>query len=190
MSFKLITAPAEEPVTLAEAKAQCKVEHSDDDALLAIFIQSAREAAEHITGRAFITQTWELVLDAFPAAEIELQKPYVQSITSVKYLDVNGAEQTISSVNYALDADTSPGWVLPAVDYVWPDTQDAANTVRVRFVAGYGAAAAVPARVKRWMLMQIAAAYRNREAFATGITATDLPNRFVDALLDGERTYL
>jgi uncharacterized phiE125 gp8 family phage protein len=87
MSLKPITAPAEEPVTLVEAKAQCKVDHSADDALLAIFIQSAREAAEHITGRAFITQTWELVLDAFPAAEIQLSKPKIQSITSVKYLD-------------------------------------------------------------------------------------------------------
>lgn len=190
MSLKLITAPATEPVTLVEAKAQCKVEHSVDDALLALFIQGAREAAEHLTGRAFITQTWELVLDAFPTCEIELPKPTVQSIVSLKYLDGAGIEQTIASANYTLDADKLPGWVLPAVGATWPGTQAAANTVRVRFTAGYGAGAAVPATLKQWMLLQIGAAYRNREAFQAGITVAELPNRWVDGLLDRERTYL
>jgi uncharacterized phiE125 gp8 family phage protein len=190
MTLKLITAPASEPVSLDEAKAQCKVEHSADDALFAVLIQSARETAEHITGRAFVSQTWEQVLDAFPVAEIELPKPRAISIVSVKYLDVDGNEQTIDSADYALDPDNSPGWLLPAVGFTWPATQAAANTVRVRFTAGYGNAAAVPAGIKQWMLLQIAAAYRNREAFAAGITVAELPNRFVDALLDRERTYL
>lgn len=189
MPLALINAPASEPLTLAEAKAQCKVEHTDDDALFNIFIQSAREAAEHITGRAFITQTWEQRLDEFPSAEIELPKPKLLSIVSVKYIDVAGVEQTIDSANYTFDP-TLPGWLLPDVDYTWPATEASANAVRVRFTAGYGAAAAVPASVKQWMLLQLATAYRNRESFVAGITATELPNRFVDHLLDRERTYL
>lgn len=189
MPLTLITPPATEPITLAEAKAQCKVEHALDDDLITTLIQTYRERAEHETGRALITQTWELSLDAFPEAEIELPKPNVVSITSVTYLDSAGVLQTISGANYTLDAAAIPGWVLPAVNYTWPTSQDVANAVKVRFVAGYGAAAAVPAAIKTWIKLQIGAAYANREAFVRG-NVSELPNRFVDGLLDPFRTYL
>ncbi len=256
---------------------QAKIEHSVDDDLITIFIKGARQAAEHLTGRAFITQTWERVLDCFPsrtrrgvAGAIELGKPNVIAIESIKYLpatptavtattlsalnsdnsfndsgaglagfvvgssvSVNGFSTasnniygivtavtankltiggadgagivdeaagesvtitqwaTLPRAAYRLDTLCLPGWAVPAIETDWPDTQaDAINAVRVRFTAGYGAAAAVPANIKQWMLLQIAAAYRNREAFAAGITVADLPNRWVDGLLDSERTFL
>lgn len=198
MTLLLITAPATEPITATEAKLQAKIEHSVDDDLLTILISSARKAAEHLTGRAFITQTWERVLDEFPSSSkrgvggaIELGKPTVLSVVSVKYIDVDGVEQTMAPSAYRLDSVCLPGWVVPAIDTDWPDTQaEAINAVRVRFTCGYGNAAAVPANVKQWMLLQIATAYRNREAFSTGISVADLPNRWVDGLLDSERTFL
>lgn len=190
MSLTLITAPSVEPVTLAEAKLQCKVEHSTDDALITGLIQAFRERAEHELGRALLNQTWELALDAFPEAEIELPKPAVSAIVSVTYIDTNGATQTVSAGNYSLDAATSPAWVLPALNYTWPSTQDVANAVKVRFTTGYGATAAtVPEAIKTWIRMQIAAAYANREAVVRG-TVSEIPNRFVDGLLDPFRTYL
>ena len=190
MTLKLITAPAAEPITLAEAKAHLRVDASTDDAIITAMIQAVREQAEHETGRALITQTWERVLDAFPAVEIELGRLPVASITSIKYLDANGAQQTLDSSQYLLDADTAPGWVLPVADAVWPATADSANAVRVRFVAGYGASgAAVPASVRAWMLLHLGALYRQREAFASGQPVAALPDLFVAALLDGVRVY-
>lgn len=168
MPLTLITAPSVEPVTLAEAKLQCKVDAdlTADDALIDGLIAAVREQAEHEIGGALVTQTWERTLDAFPVAggAIELGMPPVQSITSVKYLDAAGAEQTLVNTAYTLDAVAAPGWVLPAAGTDWPATGDYANAVRVRFVAGYGAAAAVPAAVKAWMLLHIAEWYANREA--------------------------
>lgn len=192
MTLRRVTAPAVEPVSLAEAKLQRRVEHALDDAwFTGIAIPSARQTAENITGRALVTQTWELALDAFPGCEIELAKPKVLSIVSVKYLDEDGIEQTVNPSQYTLDADTQPGWLLLADGASWPGTQDGANAVRVRFTAGYGPAAAdVPANIRQWMLMQIATAHKHRESFASGISITDLPNRFVDGLLDEARTYL
>lgn len=189
MSLDLITAPALEPVSLAQAKLHLKVDHSEDDTLIGGLIVAARRMAEHQTQRALVTQTWELVLDAFPAAEIQLAKPKVLSIVWVKYLDAAGALQTLDSAAYALDAATLPGYVVPVS--TWPSTYDGANAVRVRFTAGYGPAAAdVPADVVAWMQLQIGALYRNREAFAAGYSVAELPNRFVGALLDAERVYL
>lgn len=184
-----ITAPASEPVSLTQAKAHLRVDHTDDDTMIGAMIQAAREAAEHQTGRALVTQTWELVLDAFPAAEIELVKPPVQSITSITYEDTAGATQTLSATAYALAAYDTRGWVIPDVDTAWPGTYGAVGSVRVRFVAGYGAAAAVPTSITSWMLLQIGAAYRNREAFASGQSVSELPNRWVDSLLDAFRVY-
>lgn len=192
MPLALQIAPALEPITVAEAKLNCRVDHAVDDTLFADVIKAMRERAEHETGRALITQTWDLLLDAFPCAEIELGKPKVLSIVSVTYLDPAGVSQTIDSANYTLDSASLPGWVLPAVGYEWPATQQAANAVRVRFTAGYGPASTdVPAAIRQWIQAQVAAAYRNREAFVAGFTAvSELPNRFVDGLLDPYRTYL
>jgi len=191
MPLALITPPAIEPISLVEAKLHARVDDSDRDTLINVFIKSAREAAEHELGRALITQTWRLTLDEFPCAEIELPKPKVLSIVSVGYVDADGVDQTVSSANYTLDSAQLPGWVLPAEDFDWPATRAIANAVRVDFTAGYGPAATdVPASVRQWMLLQIGAAVKQAEAFASGFTVAELPNRWVDGLLDRERTYL
>lgn len=66
MALKLNTAPGTEPVTLAEAKAHLRVEVADDDALITNLISAARVHAENVCRRAFVTQKWDLYLDAFP----------------------------------------------------------------------------------------------------------------------------
>lgn len=189
MSLDLITGPTVEPVTVADAKVHLRVDHEAEDTLIGALIVAARRMAEHQLQRALITQTWELVLREFPAGSIQLDKPKVLGIESVKFLDTTGALQTLDPGAYTLDAATKPGFVVPVSS--WLSTYTADNAVRVRFTAGYGPAAAdVPADVVAWMLMQIGALYRNREAFAVGYSVADLPNRFVDGLLDAERVYL
>lgn len=192
MTLKLITAPAIEPVTLAEAKVQCRVDTdlTAEDDLLSALISTAREMAEHEIGRALINQTWERVLDAFPAAEIELGMPPVSSIVSVTYIDAAGDSQTLASAAYTLEPDLPPGWLLPAEGYEWPDTLDTANAVRVRFTAGYGAAAsAVPASIKSWILLRVGTLYQHRSEIAAGISVTALPGGFADRLLDRYRVW-
>lgn len=193
MTLKFISGPALEPITLAEAKLHLRVDNSAEDALITAMVVAVRRQAEHELGRALITQTWEQVLDCFPAVEIELPKPRVLAITSVKYVDFETVEQTLDPSAYALDADNLPGWLLPASATVWPTDvlQDTTNAVRVRFTAGYGPLAAdVPANVVAWMLLQLGALYRNREAFQVAAPVAELPNRFTAALLDGERIWL
>jgi uncharacterized phiE125 gp8 family phage protein len=185
MSTKLITAPASEPVSLAEAKLHLRVTSTDDDTLITALIAAARETAEHEMGRSIISQTWEKALDMFPDA-IEL--PPVASITSLKYLDSDGVEQTLSTGSYTMDnaSDTAPSWLTPAAGYGWPETYADVNAVKVRYVAGWANAAAVPQGIKQWMLLNIGHWYENREASTAGGLVA-LP--FIASLLDRYRVW-
>lgn len=186
MSLKLITAPTAEPVTLDDLKLDLGITWAEQDARLTALIAMAREACEHELGRALITQTWELVLDAFPEA-FRLPYPPCQEIVSVKYLDGDGILQTLSAPSYQLDSHSEPAYLVPAYGFAWPATRSEPNAVRVQFNAGFGdSGAAVPANIKMWIRLQAAHFFRNAEA------ASDLPlikTPYVDRLLDRHRVY-
>ncbi len=162
MALKLVTPPSSEPITLAEAKTHLRVTHSDEDTYIEALISIAREVCEAKTLQATVTQTWRVTLDRFPSA-IELPVIPVQSITHIKYRDINNALQTLSPSSYRLDnaSDYTSAWAVPADGYDWPDTYDSINAVEVEFVAGY---TALPKSYKHWMLLFIAHFYRNRES--------------------------
>lgn len=189
MALKLITAAADLAVTLVEAKAHLRVDTSDDDTLITAMITAATEAAEQATGRAIMVQTWELTLDAFPAA-MELTRVPVDSITSVTYVDLDGTDQTLSALLYSLDNadDFGPAYVVPAYDTEWPDTRDQINAVKVRYVAGYANAAAVPESIKSWIKLQVGAMYENREQ-ETVASGHSVPLGFADRLLDRYKVW-
>lgn len=160
------------------------------DPMLRMLIASARKVAEDRTGRAFITQTWEQVLDTFPSSEVELGMLPIQSITSLKYYDSAGALQTLSAADYVLDVDTVPGLVRLAYGKSWPATYDMAQAVIVRFVTGYGSSgASVPNEIRMWICAQAAAAYRNPTGLLDMNNAAPLPyiDRLLDAYVIGQR---
>lgn len=161
MHFKVITPVASEPVSLAEARLQCKVDSDDTshDAALAGLITAAREFAEHFTGLALASRTLEAALDEFPrcAGPIDLPLPPVTSITSIKYTDTAGAEQTLSAGAYALSTYGESRTVAPTYGGIWLATLGVPDAVRIRFVCGYGleSGPALPAVVKSAMLLHI-----------------------------------
>lgn len=188
MTTRLITAPASEPITLAEAKLQCKEDYAENDARIQLYISAAREQCEHILGRSVMPQTWELVLDSFPVNnDIQLQYPTIISITSIKYIDVlTNLEVTLASNQYALDKDSEPGWVMPASGVTWPATADVANAVRVRYQAGYADAASVPTAIKAWTLLAVDYLYNQ---YKEGNETTSIPRDFMGGVLDRYRIW-
>ena len=183
MSLRLNTAPASYPVTLEEAKLHCRVDDDADDTLVEGLIAAATDYVENYTGRAIVSQTWELVLDDFSDAMMFPKGP-VTAITSVKYIDADSVEQTVTSTNYTLDAASDPQWVVKASDYTWPAVSDGVNNVIVRFVCGY---ATVPASIKQAILLLIGQWYDNR-ADATDRPMIAMPNA-VAALLTNYRSF-
>jgi len=176
MTLRLITAAASTGVTLAEAKSHCRVDSSDDDTLIQAYINAATAHAEKRTGVAMVAQTWEEVLDTFPDGAIELGIGPLVSVTSVKYDDADGVEQTVSASDYQVDTVSLTPRVVP-VD-AWPATAETINAVRVRFVAGTG----TPHDVKEAVLLLVGHWYANREASVVDASTAELPFA-VDALL-------
>ena len=179
-----LSAPSNEPLTLADAKQHLRVDISDDDALITALIVTARQQAEHRTGRAFVTQQWRLGLDQFPDDSLELPLPQLQSVQSVTYLDSNGGRQTLAGSEYDVITDELVGRIVPAYGKSWPDCRVTPGSVQVSYTCGYGAAAAVPASIKSWMLLAIGAWYENREALSSGQPVVELPRCFWNGLLD------
>lgn len=175
MSLFLVTAPAAEPVSVQDAKAQCRVDTSDEDALFATLVIAAREYVETATHRALITQTWDWTLDGFPDWTLVLPLPPVASVTSITYVDTAGVTQTWAASLYRTDLPAgpyaSPARVTPAYSESYPSTRAVTNAVTVRFVAGYGTAASVPASLKAAIKLLVAHWYARREPLTNGTVA-------------------
>lgn len=149
MGLKLVTAPVAEPLTAAECKARIGLGSEVDDATVNAWIKAERQKLDGATGwlgRALITQTWDLILDAFPCEwwadhrwqrEIILPLPPLQQVVSVKYLDGSGVEQTWDSTLYRVIQD-EPAKLLPIEGQVWPSTLWGQGSVTIRFRCGYG----------------------------------------------------
>jgi uncharacterized phiE125 gp8 family phage protein len=190
MGLKLITAPAGEPISLDEAKTHLRVTHDDDDVLIDLAIRAAIKSAESQTRRALVTQTWELMLDRFPqhGAAINIAKPPLQSVSFIKYIDIDGVLQTWAAENYKVDTVTEPGRIVPSYGKCWPCTRSEINAITIRFVCGYGEEDAIPEDICSWMLLKIGALYEHKEEIAYG-QVSELPKSFVDCLLDPYRVY-
>ena len=163
-SKSVVTGPASEPITVAEAKTHCRVEISDDDTYIGALIQVARETAEVYTGRALMTQTLDVKYAAFPEdGSFWFPAPPLQSVTSVKYYDTDGTQRTLSTDVYEVDTAHLPGRIALKPNQVWPDVQtEKNNPITIRGVSGFADAASVPAGIKHGMLLLIGMWYEQR----------------------------
>jgi uncharacterized phiE125 gp8 family phage protein len=186
--LKLVTAPTVEPVTLSEVKAHCVIGHDLDDTLLGVLISAAREHGEALTGRSWAEKTLEVVLDEFPAGAIELPASPITAVTSVKYLDANGVEQTMDAADYTVDTDSLVGRVVAEE---WPETDDTVNAVRVRYTAGW-TPSTIPPALQQWLLIRVATLYEHREALSmvsNNRLVLPMDRSFVDGLLDAHTVF-
>jgi uncharacterized phiE125 gp8 family phage protein len=199
MALKRVTAPANDPVSLDEAKAHLRVDYPDDDLLITACIKASTGFVEGPTGfigRALIDQTWDLYLDGFPGQffrnafptlrsqrqSIEIPLPPLIEVVGVFFTDSAGNEQQLPTSSYVVDAISEPARLVPARGAGWPVCgHHEVNSVRIRFRAGYldmsnsPPTDNVPFEIKAAILMHVADLYANRETQVIGQGVTTLP---------------
>lgn len=175
---KAIGSVTTEPVSLETARLHLRLDTEGsppshpDDSLVEAIITVARESVENFTELTLAVNDFQMKMDVFPTAEINLGTWPVNSITSITYVDANGATQTISANDYALDTFSKPAQVNLAYGKTWPMVQNQPNAVTVTFEAGFTGDTSpvsneMPKALKQAMLLTITDLYENRGAIGS-----------------------
>lgn len=197
----VVSAPAFEPVLLADAKAWMGIDSDDSNhnSVVTLLIQAMREYAENYTHRVFTQRTLRYYGPCWPVScegghEIELQFPPLVSVSWIKYRDTSGNLQTLASDQYDVHDWRTPAVIVPAWGVSWPAHRYALDAIQVQYVAGYpdgspggsasDAQANIPAQLKLWMQARAATLFKQREQIVTGTIVNKIPRDFSDALLD------
>lgn len=182
------SSPATEFITSAEVKLQARIDsnYTAEDTLIGYYIKAAREHVEKFTGRTMINTTFTWNLEEFPTTIVVPYAP-LSSVTSVKYYDTEGTQQTLSTSVYTAVTCAVPGEIGLRYNQSWPSVQSRINAIEIIFVAGYGSAATNCPETLRHAGRALAAHwYENREAITDGRTPTEVP-MLVERLLWNER---
>lgn len=178
VAWGLHTGPELEPMLLAAAKLQLRMgSDTTEDAAVTRRIQAARAQGEQYTHRGWLTQTWRYTQDEW-ADEMQLPMAApLQSITSVKYYDASGVQQTLSSSVYHVDTLSEPGRITLAPLQTWPVLQAGrAMAIEIVYVVGWTAAALIPPDIVEGFCLLLGDAQLFRESQVTGTIAAQLPN--------------
>lgn len=174
MTIVELNPPAVEPVTLAEVKAQLRLETGDEDVLLASLIRTARQHLERQAGLALISRVFRLYRDEWPeGAVMSIPLGPVSAIEAVTVYDGEGTPATVALAGHVLDGASSPARLVLATR---PDPGRAINGIEIDFTAGFGPTGAdVPDTLKRAMLLHVAHMFEFRAAIAPGDQPAGIP---------------
>jgi uncharacterized phiE125 gp8 family phage protein len=136
-------APSEAAVSLADMKEFLYISDSDSDALITAHIATADKWLEDVAGLALLTQTRRASYECLGDDRILiLPRPPLQSVTTLEYLDVNAAWQTLSGSLYDLQLDRQPARLQIRSGSVPSVHSTIAMKWRVTYVAGFADTAA------------------------------------------------
>lgn len=183
---RITTNPESEPVSLMEMKRYLRIDDNSDDIVLSDQIMEARRFIEDQVGLAFISQSWRLALDRWPAGgeawwdgvrEMSITELYrsnvlqsvtlprwpLVSITSITTYDEDSNATSVTTAN-VFDVDTyrTPGRITLKRGQTWPVALRSNNAIEIVYVAGYANAAAVPMTMKRAIRQLAAFMYNHR----------------------------
>jgi len=167
------------PVTLQDAKAQLCLtgDDVDDDIDISLRIKTARQWVEEYTQSKLITQTVTKYWQEWPEF-FDIPYGNLQSVTSIKYKDTDGAQSTWSSDEYIVEKEESllRGRVVLGYAESYPSvTLYPSNPIAVEYICGYGTTKGdVPGPVKDAIRVMIADSYLLRENYVVGTIATPL----------------
>ena len=192
MATVLLSGPAVEPITLAEAKAHLRVDSSGEDSLIQSLIMASRLHIEAALDLALITQSWRHQRDVWPPSRVLILplRP-VQSVTAVTLHDDDATSRSLDIDSFVLDGFANPARLVWRGPGAVPAAGMVANGIEIDFVAGHGNAPSdVPPPIRQALLLLIAHWYEHREPVEIGATATTIPAGVSELLMPYRRRQL
>ena len=184
-----ISAPASEPVALADAKQFVSIDagETEFDSLISGFIETARQQGEAVTGTRFVSQVADLRADEWGDL-CRLPIAPVLGIVEIEYLDSDGAEQLVDPADYELFGAGLMVGIRTAFGKGWPNgLRRVSGAIRVRLTLGYDP---LPRPIKTALLIMVADLFAHRESSVPGSVSNSLSSMQVDTLLANYRMWL
>lgn len=160
-----------EPVTLAEAKAQCRmIDDNSDDTFITSLIAPARAYVERVSTYGLVAGTRVFMFSKW-GDFLEIYLRPITSVTSVAYVDTNGDAQTYTGL---APLGAYPFRIFPAVNDTFPTIADG-TSITVTLAAGALDSASQQYLIaKRAILLLIGHWFEFREAAAAGIMSSEI----------------
>lgn len=178
--YKVTTAATGTLISLDMAKKHLRIETGesyDNDDYITLQLAAAISYVENKLHVALMDQSITEYYDRW-ASVMPLQIGPVKSLTSVKYLDVDGAEQTYDNSNWLLSTGSVPNSLTLKEGLTAPNLYGikVPDAVRIEYVAGHGVnGETVPKQVISAILLKLASMEAN---------SIDRAHRFLTAVDD------
>ena len=184
MGLTLVTAPNERVLSAAQLRDHLRLAHTQmDTSVLEPLIDDAVDFIQSRLQMQFCPAVWKYTESCFPCGRkpVEIRLPPVREVTSFKYWDTNGEEQTIT--DFQLDGSLMPAELIPAVGKSWPSTQTGRSVAfEITFSAGWESEDEIPGEVRRMVRLLAGHWFVNPEAVATGPVSGPVALAFNDLL--------
>lgn len=181
MHVEIIEQPAEEPISLDDAKLHLSLDSVGDaaedakiDLAVSRVIRTAREYVETYTRRKLITQTLRLTGSGFGSV-VRLDFAPAIDVVSVKYKSQSDGELvTLAADQYQLVKSLGVPFIAPRYMRTWPVPLADWDSVVIEVRAGYGAASDVPLDMVQAMYLLLSHFYDNRNEEIVGMASSKL----------------
>jgi uncharacterized phiE125 gp8 family phage protein len=183
--IQLVTGPSVE-LELATIKQYMRIAYNEDDSLITMLIQQAREQCEHWCNRKFITQTWNAWYDKIDK-RFALPCCPIQDVLSFNLVYLQESIPLTLNSDYYLMGNFDKFVILTATTYNLPPGFSLADdlwrfNLSIQFTCGYGDSYSdVPMGIQIAIMKTVAANYDMRAnvqgTARTGISGfIELPN--------------
>ena len=200
LALKQVSAPAIEPVTLAEAKEFLRITGSADDALINSLIIAVTRKTENYLNRFLITQTWNVTIDHIPLRERDsrdlggsngawwdgVKQGAISSLRSEPdfFHLPRGPVQSVTTftvfdrddvsslfTNFNLDKETDAARIFLKIGSVWPTNLRDINAIQLKVIYGFGSATTdVPSDITTAIKILLFEIYEDRGCDVSGPT--------------------
>lgn len=159
------------PLSLSDAKAHLRVDHSDEDGVIEALAAAACGAIAEDVGRVLSAETWTVAL-ARPMGDVVLPIRPVRAITSIAYFDRDDQAQSASVDDFYLFAHPDRPVVRPKDGAQWPEARDRQDAITLTITVGL---TSVPAELMAAIKLLLGHWYENREAVVIGQAPSEVP---------------